>query len=234
MNLTELKALARDKIEQAYITAELHYKTSFARPRIEFSNRLTSTAGKAYFLENKIVLSTPLLELNKDTFIKDTPGHEAAHLISFKLFGRSGMGHGANWVGVMRTIGQVAKRCHQMKTPKQNTVPARCDCMIHQLSSVRANKIRRGQASYSCNKCKARLELVTVKKVKPTKVTATTSNKISKAEIVRKIISDYKICKLTLNETVTDKIAIEFVMSKANLSKSLAVTYLTNNWNKVA
>lgn len=236
MNLEQLKATCLDKIEAAYVTAELHYGKKFIRPRVEFSNQLTSTAGKAYFMNNRIVLSSKLLELNTDKFINDTPAHEAAHLISFLLYGTSGMGHGAKWQSVMRTIGQVPKRCHNMKTPPKRTVSARCGCDTHQITPARASKMRRG-ARYSCRKCNTELELGTTKvfRKEPTALLATPNNRRpTKAEIVRYLIAEYKQCKMTLAYALSDKEALTFVMRKANMSKSLATTYLKNNWDKVA
>jgi SprT protein len=229
MNITELKAKCVDKINQVYAQAQEHYSTSFPLPTIEFSEQLTSTAGKAYFGRNHIKLSTKLLKLNGEAFVNDTPGHEAAHLISFKLYGRQGTGHGARWSSVMRAIGQTPTRCHSLITPeKTNTVSASCSCTTHQISTIRANRMRRGM-TYVCRNCKTQLTLGTVKAVKAPSSKASKAP-TSKAEIVRYIIGQYKASNLTLEEALYDIHAIEFVMRKANLNKGLAQTYIKNNW----
>ena len=238
MNLQNLKDNCVARINEAYQQAEAHYGLKFPRPTIEFSNKLTSTAGKAYFQRNMIKLSVPLLILNEAKFILDTPGHEAAHLISYQRFGRPGIGHGAKWKQVMNIIGQQAKRCHNFTVPKKtNTVTARCSCTTHEISTIRANKIKSGSAYYSCKKCNTQLELGTVRvfRKEPTALLATPNNRRpTKAEIVRYLIAEYKQCKMTLEYALSDKQALTFVMRKTNMSKSLATTYLKNNWDKVA
>ena len=57
-----------------------------------------------------------MLQLNPETFVKETPGHEAAHIIAMELFGFEGTGHGRKWKEVMRVIGQQAKVYHNMAT----------------------------------------------------------------------------------------------------------------------
>ena len=145
-----------DVIEKAFQTAEAHFGKTFERPKINFTNRMKTTAGNAKWFwgpdstveRPEINLSAHLLRLNGDEFIARTPGHEAAHIIAVQQFGRHGNGHGRYWKMVMRIIGQNPERCHNMKvmpTQKGRLFKYRATCgTIVELKSGRHNKIKRG------------------------------------------------------------------------------------------
>lgn len=113
MTLTELKRQCREEVERCYDVAEKYFGREFERPTITFSKRMTSTAGYAYYRKGKIKLSIPLLETNQEAFVGRTPGHEAAHIIAFEVYGDTG--HGRGWKSVMRLFGLSTKRTHSMK-----------------------------------------------------------------------------------------------------------------------
>jgi predicted SprT family Zn-dependent metalloprotease len=143
-----MKQLCLAEIERAFLAAEAHYGRSIDRVPVTFSNRLTHTAGKAFTKKGKgleIRLSAKLLASEGDAFVKRTPGHEAAHIISIELFGTEGRGHGARWKEVMKVIGIEAKRCHSYTVPKRKTFtycPVRG--VVKELTLVRHNKLQRG------------------------------------------------------------------------------------------
>jgi SprT protein len=155
IRVTGAQQACLDRVEQAYQQAEQAYGRTFQRPQIKFSNKMTSCAGTAKWrwvagdtMSNpQIVFSAPILTLNEDEFIRDTPGHEAAHLIAIELYGRDGKGHGRPWKEVMRVIGQSADRCHSMKTPPKKRQPryvyiATCGTQV-ELTPRQHNKLQR-------------------------------------------------------------------------------------------
>jgi SprT protein len=101
-------------IENAYQRAERAFGTSLPRPEIKMNNRLTATAGRANLTHNIIELSTKVMALNEEEFLAETPEHEAAHLIAYRLFGDTG--HGKGWKTVMRVLGKEPNVKHSMKT----------------------------------------------------------------------------------------------------------------------
>ena len=143
-----MKQLCLEQVEKAFLAAEAHYGRSIDRVPVTFSNRLTHTAGKAFFKNGKgveIRLSAKLLESEGAVFVERTPGHEAAHIIAIELFGIEGKGHGARWKEVMAVVGIDAKRCHSYTVPKKKTFtycPVRG--VVKELSLIRHNKLQRG------------------------------------------------------------------------------------------
>jgi SprT protein len=156
---TDAQQKCLDKIEQAFTIAEEHFGCEFERPVVEFSSKMTRTAGTAkwswgrhYCVEKPVItLSQTLLDLNGQTFIDDTPGHEAAHIIAVQHYKLHGKGHGRYWKGIMMLIGQQASRCHQMQTaPRKPSKPSKvftyratCGTTVD-LKSGRHSKIMRG------------------------------------------------------------------------------------------
>ena len=91
-----------------------------------------------------------------------TVPHEVAHYVVSRLYrGRRIRPHGAEWRAVMHAFG-VPPRVTCSHLPEDIAdLPQRqmrrydysCDCTSHQLSAVRHNRIRRGQATYACRHC---------------------------------------------------------------------------------
>jgi predicted SprT family Zn-dependent metalloprotease len=50
--------------------------------------------------------SVPIMELNGQEFLDDTPGHEMAHVIALYLHGAEGRFHDSKWAEVMELFGQ--------------------------------------------------------------------------------------------------------------------------------
>lgn len=112
-------------------------------------------AGQAFVEENLIRLNGDLLAAYGERFIADTLPHELAHLIVYRLYGRSVRPHGDEWVQVMRLFGASPERCHQYEVRparQQQQYVYHCNCRIHQLSAVRHRRIQRG-GRYLCINC---------------------------------------------------------------------------------
>ena len=100
----------------------------------------------------------------------ETVPHEVAHYVVHKLYGRRAKPHGKEWKAVMAAFGVAAEvRCNldlsnvNLKQLKRFTY--RCECSEHSLTSIRHNRIQRGEKVYLCRKCRQPLTPVTSKKV---------------------------------------------------------------------
>ena len=182
------------------------------------SNELTPTGIK---------LSLKLLQLNGEDFVARTPGHEAAHIVDYVVFGNAG--HGATWQRVMRLFGQPVERCHNFEVPRSPRKPhdAHCNCTTHHVSTVMFNRIKAG-GMYTCRKCKADLKPGTKPEEKPVvklagfdkpkkaapKKPASAGKKGSFADTVRDII------KLNPSADVERIVALIVEQTGANTSKA--------------
>jgi SprT protein len=152
MNVTELQNACIVKIQNAYSICESIYSTKFTFPTVQFNLR-GRRAGVAYYHYNLIRLNNVLLIENKEAFIQDTPGHEAAHLIARQVYGMFISSHGAEWKKVMQVIGQPAIRCHDFEVKTNHVYSCKCDKKIY-LSTTKHNAIQSGRRNYFCKVCK--------------------------------------------------------------------------------
>jgi SprT protein len=253
MNVQALKKAALDKVEEAYVRAEAHYGRKFTRVPVEFSTKQKVTAGTAHYRRShtghtpiKIKLSLPLLMLNGETFIEDTPGHEAAHLIAVEMYGSRGEGHGAAWMSVMRVIDQEAKRTHNMKTARV-TVNAYCLCTTHEVSKGIAQKILAGRR-FTCKKCKTPVKLdsrstvneaprmvANAPAVMPRAVVAkaTPATGVSKASVVRAMLVAVKFNYTTVEQVLADRALVERIAAASGLNAAACKSSIKYNWSKV-
>ena len=72
-------------------------------PRVEWSNRLTKTAGLAFCLEGFVRLSAPIYRKYPLGFVCEILPHELAHIAAWRAFGDRW--HGKGWKHSMRVIG---------------------------------------------------------------------------------------------------------------------------------
>ncbi len=141
------------EIERAFTTAEKFYGRVFPRVPITFSNRMTHSAGRAFYSWNalgvhkgkEIRLSNKLLVSEGAAFIERTPGHEAAHIIAVLVYGKEGRGHGVRWQEVMAVLGLESKRCHNFTVPKAKTFKYVSNGITKELKVIRHNKLQRGK-----------------------------------------------------------------------------------------
>jgi SprT protein len=154
--MTEIEIIhqCESKIAEAFEKAEKYYNKKFDRPRVVFTLK-GMAAGRAYYSENKISLNLKIAKDNFDEFIKDTPQHEAAHLIVNKIYS-SATAHGREWKHVMENVLNIpAKRCHNyaVKTPYKY----KCGCRELYLTKRMHNNISQRGKHYKCNFCSQRL-----------------------------------------------------------------------------
>jgi len=91
------------------------YDQLLAKTRIEFSNKLTSTAGKARYSQNVITLSWPIFcQPENQAGFRNTMLHEIAHIVL-----GPGYGHNRIWKYTHRKIGGNGKRTHLLTTKKR-------------------------------------------------------------------------------------------------------------------
>jgi len=134
----------------------------------EYSNKLTHTAGKAYYKEHRIVLSIPLFTQNFEDF-EQVIYHEIAHVYAVLIYGEQGRGHGYHWKEVMRALGRTPDRCHSYATPKRKrkstTIYTLTPCCTSYTVGPRIAKsmYKRlqilGYSHRVCNSCKGRVSL---------------------------------------------------------------------------
>lgn len=83
---------------------------------LEWSTRMTTTAGKCCMSKKVIRLSTRMIE-HPTTRLNDvvnTVRHEAAHAICSYTYGNKVSGHGKEWKSIAISIGCNGERCHSM------------------------------------------------------------------------------------------------------------------------
>lgn len=168
---SDLQRLAIEELDRCLVLAERYFDRSFVLDAVSFCLRGRS-AGQFRSRTNKrlafssekttvseVRLNAAMLEEYGEQFIADTIGHEVAHFIVFELYGRKVRPHGREWQAVMS---EVLKRKPEV-THQYNTKPARrlkryaylCECPdhIHELTSIRHNKVLNQQARYLCRQC---------------------------------------------------------------------------------
>jgi len=122
---------------------------------VKLSSSMRTNGGTATYRTNHIQLNYRLFVKNPD-YLKQTYGHELAHLVSYWIYGRDGMGHKHKWQSIMKLIGLKAKRCHKMKVKKAKwkRYPVYCGCSKpHRLTRTKYLNVER----YRCGICKEQL-----------------------------------------------------------------------------
>ena len=98
-----------------------------------------------------------------DDNITTTVPHEVAHYVVDILYGALRVKpHGAEWQQVMLSLGaepSVTGNYDLSGIPvrRQQRHSYQCACTMHNISTARHNKIRRGKARYYCRSCKSQL-----------------------------------------------------------------------------
>ncbi len=101
-------------------------------------------AGKAYFRDRLIGLSTRLLDTEEK--VRDTLIHEYAHLLAVDRHGRIAANHGPLWQRAMLDLGAEPTRTHSYEVPpprQSKEVTYRCERCQREI--VRKRRLPRGR-----------------------------------------------------------------------------------------
>jgi len=136
--------------------------TDLEGPYVKFDKRGTC-GGTAWYAQMELNFNAGLMVDNWDEYMNQVIPHEVAHLLKEHIYGRGpgrNSAHGYYWKKVMQAIGVNPDRTHAMDVSKVAMPKAKhiyvCEGCGQEivLSSVRHNKMLRGRANYSHNKCK--------------------------------------------------------------------------------
>lgn len=136
----EQKQQILDKIKACFDKADAHYKRTLKRPTQVLFDLNGGAAGRAYPNTHVLRFNPHLALRDWNDMVNDTVPHECAHLIDYeinnkleeqmlaraaaleaRMFGRRRKMpkrdiHGDSWKAVMRVLGVVPKRCHNIDT----------------------------------------------------------------------------------------------------------------------
>ena len=120
-------------------------------PRLTWDLKGT-VGGQAYLNQNMIRINMEALEKYKDHYIKQTIGHEFAHLVAYNALGHGG--HGRSWSRVMHKFNLFPDRCHNYDLTPARIVKKQyiyeCDRCGEQFpfTAIRHNKMKRNKSYY--------------------------------------------------------------------------------------
>ena len=144
-----------DEIQERLMTLNQaaldHWGYDFDLPTLTWDLRGT-VGGQAYLNQNMIRINQEALKKYKDNYIKQTIGHEFAHLVAYKSLRHRG--HGRSWAKVMRSFDLFPDRCHDYDlTParvvKKQYLYACQKCgKEFNFTAIRHNKMMRNKSHY--------------------------------------------------------------------------------------
>lgn len=151
-----LKEIVKAEVMMAVEIARSKFpERGIPMPKIEFSNRMTTCAGKCRMESGgkagyTVIFSMPIMRDNDiNRFANETVYHEVAHMVDHIIYG--GWGHGNTFFHALHTILERPRsygRCHSFKVKRRGTRHNyHCpDCgSTVTVSSVIHGKIQRGQ-----------------------------------------------------------------------------------------
>lgn len=132
----------------------------------EFVFRLNRVGGLIISYEKDVQLRfhSMFLKENTEHYLKNTVGHEIAHLVAFMIHtyrGHRVKPHGIEWRAVMAAFGLKPETAHvystkNLTTRKAARVAYGCGCSPteHHITAAKHNKVQSGMTSLSCRVCK--------------------------------------------------------------------------------
>lgn len=156
------------------------------------------TAGKAYWMQNKVEFNAVLAKENDGKFF-NTVIHEVAHLVQFKLHPYSKQ-HGPEFKRIFVSLGGNGECCHNYDTSSVSTgaharvFEYKCACQSHKVSARKHSNMQRPGAKYVCKRCKQPV-------VYAGKITATKSTPVlmPKVTVPQKHVPVAKVAKKAIS-----------------------------------
>ena len=165
-NTANLQRRCEDRVMELHEYTREHFKLMMPDVSLRY-NLKGNRAGTANSSKSLINVNYVLLKENIEHFIKQTLGHEYAHLITDQLYLKNHIkerptAHGHDWKRVMRRLRLNPDRCHSYDTTnaggkKQRQWKYYCKCPKPMtISTTIHNRIKKGR-KYRCNKCKTQI-----------------------------------------------------------------------------
>ena len=157
-SIEQLKPLVENRVLDLMADAEARYNMSEIRfPKIRFDLK-GKTGGQFVHGGWKdmwdLRINMEALTKYTDHYIKETVGHEVAHLVACFVF--QAKGHDRRWKRVMLDYGLKPSRCHTYDLTPARRVEKfeyKCFCKTHKVGKKVHQKIQRG-SRYTCGKCR--------------------------------------------------------------------------------
>jgi len=144
--------------------AEAHLGRPLPRIPVRFDLYGTTAGMFKYCGDNKCLRFNPWIFARYfEENLRDTVPHEVAHRVVHEIHGARGVRpHGREWRALMAVFGAdpavtFERDLTGIPRRRQARHAYRCACSVHQLSTTRHNRIRRGAAQYQCRRCGDRL-----------------------------------------------------------------------------
>lgn len=155
MTEAQMKQRVLQEVKNLYLKIEALEGRAFIRPKVTFSKRMTSTAGRAFYPfkgdSGELRFSVPLMMANSDEFVSRTVPHEIAHLVAVEVHGyEMGRGHGSVWRHMCKQLGmEDVTRTHSYKRGAGDAFRYICDEGTEvELSKIRHNKLQAGKVKW--------------------------------------------------------------------------------------
>jgi len=153
-----------ERVSDLLQQCQQHFNQPFKPIEIRFDLR-GKTSGM-YVVKNKqqYLRFNPLIfsKYFEDNLCNTVP-HEVAHYVSHVLFGIKNIRpHGKEWKSIMQILGaepRVTGNYDLSGIPfkRQRRFRYICNCMTHELTTIRHNRIVKNKSRYICRKCNGKL-----------------------------------------------------------------------------
>ena len=157
MSFNDDKKEIQARVENLVDLANFTHDLGMEYPKIIYDLKGT-TAGQAFYYENKLRLNSVALKNYRDHFIDQTVGHEVAHLVAFQKNGGDIKPHGYEWRNIMRMYNLPPSRCHSYDLPsarkitRHNYICESCGKKTP-LTTFKHNQWLKGKRAFSCRPC---------------------------------------------------------------------------------
>ena len=148
----DLKNKIINRVEECLTIASSKTGQSFAEPTIHMDLK-GHQAGQAIPGRWLLRFNPVMAAQDPERFVYEVSAHEVAHLVTYKVW--KTLDHGEDFKKVMSWLKVSAQRCHNFKSEPSRKIRRYdyfCSCNNHSLTSIRHNRVLRGQR-YHCRNC---------------------------------------------------------------------------------
>jgi SprT protein len=162
---TEQQQQVVQRVAELLRQCQLHFNKTFRSIEIRFDLRGRTSGMYVVKSRQQYIRFNPFIfsKYFEDS-LASTVTHEVAHYVADVLFGFKNIRpHGKEWQAIMYKLGAEPKVTGDydlsgIPVKRQHRFTYACDCMTHQLTTTRHNRITQEKARYFCRKCHGTLK----------------------------------------------------------------------------